>query len=114
MSVASSALTLSPVGGAGGGGAPPSSTPARTALGPAVRVTVMVTVPPAATLIWRLTQAPCEKSVEMLAAWGPEPSLTVMLSRRPAPSQSRAYRWRVPLYALGQLRWRRSWPASYQ
>ncbi len=89
-SVASSALALSPVGGAGGGGPPPRKMPPRTALGPATRVTVMVNVPPAPTMIGRLTQAPCEKSVLILAAWGPEPSLTVTVSRLPAPSQSSA------------------------
>src|SRR6266478_2549318 len=78
MAVASSALALSPVGGAGGGGAPPSRTPARTALGPAVRVTVMVTVPPAATLIGRLTQAPCEKGWRV----PPRPGLGRESSRR--------------------------------
>src|SRR5260370_31627966 len=76
MSVASSGLALKPVGGAGGGAPPPRKTPPRTALGPATRVTVIVTVPAAATLIGRLTQAPCEKSVEMVAAWRPEPSVT--------------------------------------
>src|SRR5260370_33854239 len=90
MSAASSGLALKPVGGAGGGGPPPRKIPPRTALGPVVRGTVTVTVPPAATLIGRLTQAPRAKSVEMLAAWGPEPSLTVIVSRRPAPSQSNA------------------------
>src|SRR5712692_599058 len=86
----STAPALSPVGAAGGGGEPPRKMPARTALGPANRVTVMVTVPPAATLMGALTHAPCEKSVLMFAVWGPDPSLTVMVSRRPAPSQSRA------------------------
>jgi hypothetical protein len=53
-------------------------------LSPAVRVTVTVTVPPAATLIGALTQAPCEKSVLMFALRAPEPSSTVTVSRRPA------------------------------
>src|SRR2546428_698663 len=110
--VASSGLALKPVGGAGGGGPPPRKVPPRTALGPATRVTVMVTVPPAATLIGTLTQAPCEKSVLMLAAWGPEPSLIVMVSRRPIASQSTTYIWMVPLYAVEKLRWSRTWLAS--
>src|SRR5437660_12914109 len=79
MSVASTGLAVRPVGAAGGGGAPPSSTAESTAVGPATRVTVMVTEPPAATLIGTLTQAPCEKSVLMLALRTPEPSLTLML-----------------------------------
>src|ERR1700694_4508899 len=84
----STALALRPVGGAGAGGAPPRKIPHRTALGPPLRVTVMVTVPPAPTLIGALTQAPKEKSVLMLAVRGPEPSLTVMVWRRPLASQS--------------------------
>src|SRR5258708_1149616 len=88
MSAPSGGVALSPGGGGGGGGPPPRKMPPRTALGPGTRVTVIVTSPPAATLIGRLTQSPWEKSVETLAAWGPEPSLTAMVSRRPAPSQS--------------------------
>src|SRR5205807_1331824 len=78
MSVASRGLAVRPVGAAGGGGAPPSSTPERTALGPATLVTVMVTEPPVTTLIGTLTQAPWAKSVLMLALRTPEPSLTLM------------------------------------
>jgi hypothetical protein len=51
----------------------PRKMPDRTALSPAVRVTVTVTVPRAATLIGALTQAPCEKSVPMFALRAPEP-----------------------------------------
>src|SRR5260221_7049062 len=103
MSVASSGVALSPVGGAGGGGPPPRKMPPSTALGPATRFTVMVTMPPAATLIGTLTQAPCEKSVLILAAWGPEPSLTAMVSRRPAPSQSRSEEHTSELQSLREL-----------
>jgi len=106
------ALALRPVGGAGACGAPPRKIPDTTAFIPAVRVTLTVTVPPAATLIGTLTQAPCEKSVVMLAVWGPEPSLTVMVSRRPIASQSTTYIWMVPLYAVEKLRWSRTWLAS--
>src|SRR5260221_4158527 len=104
MSVASSGLALKPVGGAGGGGPPPRKMPPRTALGPAVRVTVMVTEPPAATLIGTLTQAPCEKSVEMLAAWGPEPERTPLDSRRPAPSHAGVCLKKRTAYALMRTR----------
>ena len=79
---------MRPVGAAGGGRPPPSRMPDRTALSPAVRVTVTLTVPPATTLTAAPTQAPCEKSVERLARRGPDPSLTVMVSRRSVVSQS--------------------------
>ena len=106
------ALALRPVGGAGAAAAPPRKIPDTTALIPAVRATVTVTLPPAATLMGTLTQAPCEKSVVMLAVWGPEPSLTVIVSRRPIASQSTTYIWMVPLYAVEKLRWSRTWLAS--
>ena len=64
--------------------------PARTALGPAVRVTVMVTVPPDATVTGKLVHAPWLKSVVMLTVWGPDPSFTVIDSRRATLSQSTA------------------------
>ena len=64
--------------------------PERTALAPAVRVTEMVSEPPAGTLMGALTQAPWLKAVEMSAVCGPEPSLMVMVSRRVVLSQSRA------------------------
>ena len=57
---------------------------------PPVRLAMTVTVPPAAILMGTLTQAPKEKSAFRLAAWGPEPSLTVMVSRRPRLSKSTA------------------------
>ena len=84
------ALALSPAGGAGAWGAPPRKMPETTAFMPPVRVTLTVTVPPAATLTGTLTQAPWEKSAPRVAVWGPEPSLTVMVSRRPSWSKSRA------------------------
>src|ERR1700674_2249787 len=86
----STPLAVRTVGGAGAGDAPPRKTPHRTALGPPLRVTVIVTVPRAPTLIGALTQAPKEKSVLRLAVRGPEPSLTVMVWRRPLASQSMA------------------------
>src|SRR5690348_12662173 len=84
------AFAATPVGAAGACGAAPNSTPETTAFMPAVRVTVIVNVPPAATLICALTHAPCEKSVEMVAVCGPEPSFTVRTSRRTSWSQSTA------------------------
>ena len=84
------ALALRPVGGPGTAGAPPRKIPDTTALIPAVRVTVTVTLPPAATLMGTSTQAPSEKPDVMSAVFGAVPSLTVMVSRRPRPSQSRA------------------------
>ena len=50
----------------------------------------------------------------MFAVCGPEPSLTVMVSRRPVVSQSSAYRCIVPLNALEKVRCRRTWLGSYQ
>src|SRR5436309_15878499 len=93
------ALALRPVGGLGTGDAPPRKIPDTTALSPAVRATVTVTVPPAATLSGTLTQAPSEKRVGMAAVLGGEPSLAVMVSRRPSLSQSRASTSRVRVYA---------------
>src|SRR5260370_7535027 len=67
----------------------------------------MIRRPPRSTLFpyttlfrSRLTQAPCEKSVEMLAAWGPEPSLIVMVSRRSEPYTSNLQTHLVLLCAL--------------
>ena len=62
----------------------PRKIPDSTALGPASAVTVIETVPPAATLIGKDTHAPWLKSLESTALW----PLTVMTSRRPAESQS--------------------------
>src|ERR1039457_1335563 len=61
------------------GGAPASlrKIPESTALGPNVRSTVIVTVPPAATLIGNDTHAPSRNSPST-ALW----PLTVMISRR--------------------------------
>ena len=107
-------VAVTPVGAAGAGGPPPRKTPEMTAFRPAVCVTVIVTVPPAPTLTGAFTHAPPEKSVVMFAACGPEPSLIVMVSRRPVVSQSSAYRCIVPLNALENVRCRRTWLASYQ
>ena len=81
-------LALTPVGAAGAGGPSPRKMPEITAFAPAVCVTLMLTVPPAATLIERLIHTPCEKSVVMLALRAPEPSLIVTVSRRAVLSQS--------------------------
>ena len=51
-------LALTPAGAAGAGGPSPRKMPEITALAPAVCVTAMLTVPPAPTLIARLTHAP--------------------------------------------------------
>jgi hypothetical protein len=75
--------------GAPAGGAPRKS-PERTALPPAFMLTVIVTDLPLETVMGKLVQAPWEKSVEMVAVWGPEPSSTVMVSRRTVESQSTA------------------------
>ena len=74
---------------------------------PAVRVTVMVTVPPEATVTGKLVQAPWLKSVVMLTVWGPVPSLTVIgLVGRCCPS-----RWRrdagCRYTQMGTMRWTR-------
>ena len=54
--------------GAGGVPASPRKMPDSTALGPAVRVTVIETVPPAATEIGKETHAPWLKSLESVRA----------------------------------------------
>src|SRR4051812_34915643 len=77
--------------------------PESTALTPASRETVIDTVPPAATSTGRLTHTPELKSVVIGTDRGPEPSSTVIVSRRAWPSQSTAYRCRFPLYAAGKL-----------
>ena len=83
-----SEVAARPVGAAGSAGAPPRKTPETTEFMPAVLVTVMLIVPPAATLIGALIQAPCEKSVLITAVRGPLPSLMLTFSRRPSASQS--------------------------
>src|ERR1700693_1930671 len=62
---------------AGGAPASPRKIPESTALGPAVRSPVIVTVPPAATLIGKETQAPLLNSPSAVD-W----PLTVMISLR--------------------------------
>ena len=66
------------------------NTPERTALAPALRVTVIVTVPPAFTEMGNVSQAPWLKELVRLSDWLPEPSLTVALWRREVLSQSTA------------------------
>src|ERR1700693_2008456 len=78
---------------AGGAPASPRKIPESTALAPAVRSTVIVTVPPAATLIGKESQAPLLKELESSAAW----PFTEITSRRAVVSQSSAYRCRLPL-----------------
>ena len=74
-------------------------------MAPATWSTLMVTEPPAATLIGKCSQAPLVKSVESMAVRAPLPSSTVTFSRRAGrqPVASTAYRWRVPLYGAGEV-----------
>lgn len=60
--------------------------PERTALAPATRLTVIVTVPPSATLIGNVIHAPVWKSLDKFVVWLP----TVIVSRRASESQSTA------------------------
>ncbi len=73
--------------------------PDSTALVPAVRLTVMGRVVPAATLIGTETHAPWLKLPPVrLAVCVP----TVIVSRRAVESQSNAYRCRLPWYAFAK------------
>ncbi len=75
------AVATSPVGapGAVGGGGVEASrnSPARTAVLPPVLSAVIVTVPPAATVIGAWIQAPWTNELDSWAVWGPWPSLIV-------------------------------------
>src|SRR2546430_4988984 len=90
----------------------PRKMPERTALRPAVRVTEMVSEPPAGTLMAAVTQAPWLKSVVMSAVRGPEPSLMVMVTRRERRLRLDVWSGRVRLYAAGKTRRRRIWLES--
>src|SRR5437899_10419130 len=107
MSVAAAELVVSAEVAGGRACALPSNMPDRTALGPATLVTVMVTEPPAATLIGTLTQAPCEKSVRSEERRVGKEWRSRMLPRHQATYQYRKQRWSVPLSAAGKLRRRR-------
>src|SRR5580692_4531854 len=71
----------------------PRKIPDSTALDPAVRSTVIVTVPPEATSIGNDTHAPSWKELDSSAV---RPA-TVIVSRRAVESQSTAYRCTSPL-----------------
>src|SRR5438874_2661571 len=89
------------------GGESPRKMPERTALRPAVLVTVIWTAPPVPTVNGKCAHAPLANELARLTVRGPSPSSTVMVSWRPMLSQSTAYRCNVPLYA--ELKFNCSW-----
>src|SRR5438132_7873113 len=112
MSVASTGLAVRRAGADRCDVEPQRDIVERTALGPATLVTVMVTEPPAATLIGTLTQAPCEKSVLMLALRTPEPSFSSRSRRHTASLCDWSSGVCSSDLAAGKLRWRRIWLGS--